>query len=232
LNERKEWKKIYFLLKLAELGAHRGTRKVSTEYLAEKISFSQQTASRHLIELERSKLITRQITPDGSLIKITPKGLEYLTKLYSSLQRIIAFTHPSVLALEGTVFTGLGEGAYYISKKFYKEQFKKKLGFDPYPGTLNLKLSDGFDLETRKELDAYPAIEIKGFIDENRTYGLVKCYKVKINNKISGALIFALRGHYDFSVLEIIAPVSLRKKLHLNEGQKVKIEVFLPQDEP
>lgn len=228
--ERKNWKKIYFLLKLAELGAHRRIRKVSTEYLAEKLGFSQQTASRHLIELERSKLITRQITPEGSLIKITPKGLEYLTKLHSSLQRIIAFTHPSVLTLEGTVFTGLGEGAYYISKKSYKEQFVKKLGFDPYPGTLNLKLSKELDIEIRKELDAYPAIEIKGFIDENRTFGLVKCYRVRINNKIDGALVFALRSHYDFSVLEIIAPVCLRKKLNLTEYQKVKVEVFIPRN--
>ena len=228
--ERKDWTNIYILLKLAELGAHSGTRKLSTEHLAEKLGFSQQTASRQLIKLERLKLINRHITPEGSLIKITPKGFEYLTKLYSSLERIITLTHPLVLTLEGTVFTGLGEGAYYISKKSYKEQFIKKLGFDPYPGTLNLKLSKELDLKTRKDLDAYPAIEIKGFIDENRTYGLVKCYRVKINNKIDGALVFAHRSHYDFSVLEIIAPVCLRKKLNLTEDQKVKIEVFIPKN--
>jgi riboflavin kinase len=229
LINRKDWKNIYILLKLAELGAHRRTTKISTEYLADKLSFSQQTASRNLIELERTKLISRQITPEGSLIKITSKGLETLTKLQSSLQRIIEVVHPSILTLEGTVFTGLGEGAYYISKNFYKKQFIKKLGFDPYPGTLNLKLSKDYDLETRKDLDAYPAIEVKGFTSENRTFGLVKCYQVRINGKINGALVFALRGHYDISVLEIVAPVCLRKKLNLTEGQKVKIEVFISQ---
>jgi len=55
----------------------------------------------------------------------------------------------------------------------------------------------------------------------------VKSYPVKINNKINGALIFALRGHYDLSVLEIVAPICLRKHLNLTEGQKVKIEVFV-----
>jgi len=220
---------MYILIKLAELGAHRRPAKISTEFLADILRFSQQTASRHLIEIEQNKWIHRKITPEGSLIKITAKGLENLLKLQNSLEKLIKVDHPFMLTLEGTVFSGLGEGAYYVSKDFYKKQFIKKLNFDPYPGTLNLKLSKDFDLETRKELDSYPAIEIKGFTSENRTFGLVKCYQVRINGEINGALVFALRGHYDMSVLEIVAPVCLRKKLNLKEGQKVKVEIFVPQ---
>lgn len=211
------------------MGAHKRSVKISTGYLADKLCFSQQTASRHLIKLEQNNWINRKITPEGSLIKITKKGLENLLKLHTNLERIIEIDHPTILTLEGVVFTGLGEGAYYISKDFYKKQFIRKLGFDPYPGTLNLKLSKELDIETRKELDFYPAIEIKGFTSENRTFGLVKCYKVRINGKINGALVFALRGHYDVTVLEIVAPVCLRKKLNLKEGQKVKVEIFIPK---
>ena len=58
------------LLKLAEMGAYRRIAKISTEYLAKKLGISQQTASRYLIELERKGWIQRNITPDGSLIKI------------------------------------------------------------------------------------------------------------------------------------------------------------------
>lgn len=228
LIQRKEWRNIYTLIKLAELGALRRTTKISTEYLADKLDFSQQTASRQLIELEKTNLISRQISPEGSLIKITSKGLEYLSQLQTKLHRLIEVTKPTIFTLEGTVFTGLGEGAYYISKEIYKKQFIRKLGFNPYPGTLNLKLTKDYDLRIRKDLDAYPAIEIEGFINENRTFGLVKCYKVRIENKIDGALVFALRGHYDLSVLEIVAPVSLRKELNLIEGQKVKIEIYIP----
>jgi CTP-dependent riboflavin kinase len=39
-------------------------------------------------------------------------------------------------------------------------------------------------------------------------------------------LIFALRSHYNVSVLEVIAPVCLRKQLNLKDGYKVKVEVF------
>jgi CTP-dependent riboflavin kinase len=39
-------------------------------------------------------------------------------------------------------------------------------------------------------------------------------------------VILALRSHYDASVVEIIAPVCLRKHLNLKDGNKVKVEVF------
>jgi riboflavin kinase len=226
LTDKHEWQQINTLLKLAEMGAHRRTAKISTEYLASKLGISQQTASRHLIELEHKGCIQRTITPEGSLIKIVDSGLKEIQKLYSSLRFLIEAAYPPSVTLEGTVFTGLGEGAYYISKEVYRKQFIEKLGFDPYPGTLNLKLVTEYDLKTRTELETYPAIEIEGFKNENRTFGLVKCYPATIDNRFKGALILALRSHYDVSVVEIIAPVCLRKQLNLKDGHKVKVEVF------
>jgi len=220
------WRHLYTLLKLAEMGAHRRTAKISTEYLAEKLGISQQTASRYLIELERKGWIQRTITPEGSLIKIDDKGTRELQKLYSNLRFLIEAAYPPSVTLEGTVFTGLGEGAYYISKEHYRKQFIEKLGFDPYPGTLNLKLTSDYDLKTLTELEAYPAVEMQGFKNEDRTFGLVKCYPATIDNKVKGALISALRSHYDSSVVEIIAPVCLRKHLNLKDGNKVKVEIL------
>ena len=214
------------MLKLAEMGAHRRTAKISTEYLAGKLGASQQTASRYLIELEGKAWIERIITPEGCLIRISGAGMKELNKLYLTLRVLMEASYPPSITLEGTVFTGFGEGAYYISKESYRRQFIEKLGFDPYPGTLNLKLVTDYDLKTRNELEAYPGVEIEGFKDEDRTFGPVKCYPVIIENEVKGALILALRSHYDASVLEIIAPVPLRKRLKLRDGQKVKVEVL------
>jgi riboflavin kinase, archaea type len=226
LTEKQEWQQLYMLIKLAEMGAYKRVAKLSTDYLAKKLGLSQQTASRYLIELERKRWIQRNITPDGSLIKIEEQGICELQKLYSGLKVLMEKAYPPSVTLEGTVFTGLGEGAYYIGKEHYRKQIVEKLGFEPYPGTLNLKLSSDYDIKTRMELDAYPSVEINGFQNEDRTFGLVKCYPVMIGNEIKGALVTALRSHYDASVLEIIAAVCLRKALCLKDGNKLKIEVY------
>lgn len=224
--DAKEWKHFFPLFKLAELGAHHRTVKVSTEYLAEKLKSSQQTASRILIELDKIGWITKAVTREGCLIKITEKGLIELKKLYKSLQILMEATYPPTVTLEGAVFSGLGEGAYYVKQDGYRKQFIEKLGFDPFPGTLNLKLTTDYDMRTRTELEAYPSIEIQGFKNETRTFGPVKCYPAIINNKVKGALILALRSHYDKSVVELIAPTYLRNQLKLKDGNKVKIEVL------
>jgi riboflavin kinase len=227
MTDAQEWRHRFTLLKLAEMGAHRRTAKISTKYLSQKLCTSQQTASRYLIELERKGWIKRTITHDGCLIRIDATGMAELQKLYSNLRFLMDAAYPPSMTLEGTVFMGLGEGAYYITKEHYRKQFIEKLGFDPYPGTLNLKLTSDYDIKTRAELEAYPAVEIEGFKSEDRTFGLVKCYPVMVDNKVKGAMISALRTHYDVSVIEIIAPVCLRKHLNLKDGSKVKIEALI-----
>ncbi len=223
----RSWKLFFTLYKLAELGASSRTIKVSTEYLAEKIGASQQTASRHLINLEKMEWIKRTITPEGCLTKITSQGVAELKKLYSELRLIFESAYPPSITLEGVLFSGLGEGAYYVTKEGYRKQFMEKLGFDPYPGTLNIKLTTEYDIKSMSELEAYPAVELEGFKDESRTFGPVKCYPAIINNKAKGAVIYALRSHYGSSVLEIISPTFLRSHLKLKDGNKVKVEIMI-----
>jgi len=226
MAEDRAWRHLFTLLKLAEMGAHRRTAKISTEYLAGKLNLSQQTASRYLIELDGKGWIKRTMTPEGCLIRVTDAGVKELQKLHSNLRFLMDAAYPPSITLEGVVFTGLGEGAYYTSKEQYRKQFIEKLGFDPYPGTLNLRLTTEYDTKTRGELEAYPAVEIEGFKSEDRSFGVVKCYPAIIDNKVKGAIITALRSHYDASVVEIIAPVNLRRHLKLKDGHKVKVEAL------
>jgi len=213
----------YTLYKLAELGAYYNFSEISSTKLAKELSVSQQTASKRLISLEEEGYIERKISPRGSLIKIMEKGVNELRRVYVNLQ-LLSGGPPIEITFEGKVFKGLGEGAYYVSLKGYRSQFMEKLGFVPYPGTLNLKLS-ATSLMRRKELLSYPAIEIKGFKNGKRTYGLVKCFPAVICDKVNGAVILIDRTHYDDTVLELIAPVNLRETLKLNDGDKIKVQI-------
>jgi len=229
---KKNQKNFFLLYKLAEIGCCIKRVEISTKFLAESIPVSQQTVSRHLIELEKVGWIERNIKHEGTLIKISDSGITVLGKVFEGLKNILQpNTFPSLI-LEGTVFSGLGEGAYYITRDLYRKQFRKHLGFDPYPGTLNLKLSKEDALKAKVDLENYPAIAIEGFKNKDRTYGTVKCYHVLINNKERGAALSALRTHYDSSVLEIISPVHLRSSLNLEDNDKVKIEIFTSYPKP
>ncbi len=118
--------------------------------------------------------------------------------------------------IRGKVTTGLGEGQYYISVQGYRNQFKERLGFDPYPGTLNLKLVEPF-AQTAASL-----IKIEGFRNENRTFGECRCYPVKING-IRGAIVRPERSSYPANLVEVIAPVNLRKTLCLSDGDELEV---------
>ncbi|HXW11749.1 MAG TPA: DUF120 domain-containing protein, partial [Nitrososphaeraceae archaeon] len=58
-----------------------------------------------------------------------------------------------------------------------------------------------------------------------RTYGWVKCYPVIINGneKIRSDLLILERTHHDNNMLEIIAPVNIKKVLNLKNGDNVKV---------
>jgi len=220
---------FFTLFKLAEMGARDRTIKISTKFLAEKMGLSQQTISRRLIELEKKGLIQKTVTRDGCLISITKQGENQLKKVHAALSTVFEQKRPVSVTIEGTVFSGLGEGAYYVTRPHYRKQFIQKLGFDPYPGTLNIKLTNELDLKMRRELDAYDGIMIEGYTNQDRTYGAGKCFKATINNREKGAVVIALRTHYDSSVIEILAPTNLRKRLGLKDGNKVKLEVCLTE---
>jgi riboflavin kinase len=211
------------LYKLAELGAFPGEIVITTTRLAESLNVSQQTASRHLIELESMGFVTRARIDRGEAIRVTARGSEELKKMHLRLKTIFEMKPREVL-LEGTLFSGIGEGAWYVTRTGYRTQFKDKLGFDPFPGTLNLRVKRGYDDE-RKLLETFPAVHIEGFRNGERSFGSVVCYRAKINETEDGALISAVRTHYSTDVIELIAPGNLRERLRLKDGDMVRVRV-------
>jgi riboflavin kinase len=214
------------LCKLAELGAYSGELSITTVDLARSLNVSQQTASRHLIGLQALGLIRRTRGTRREAIRMTAKGSEELNKMHVRLKAIFEL-EPREVVLEGTLFSGIGEGAWYVSRSGYRRQFAEKLGFDPFPGTLNLRLRRQYDDE-RRLLETLPHIQIDGFRDGDRTFGPVTCYGAKINDLEDGALISAVRTHYGSDVIELIAPCNLRARLGLKDGDIVKVRILSP----
>ena len=218
----------FTLYRLMNLGAGSREIRVSTTELSTVLGCSQQSASRHLRLLEELGLIERRTGVDGSHVRITEGGLRALWEVYYGLRRHLEEGELEAYVFEGTVFTGLGEGAYYITREGYRRQIREKLGFDPYPGTLNLRL-DGSYVELKRRLARMPAIILEGFRDEGRSFGAVRCYPAVINDDVEGAVVIADRTIYDDSVLEVISPIYLRKHFDLRDGDLVRVSASSPQ---
>ena len=123
---------------------------------------------------------------------------------------------------EGKIFSGEGIGRYFVEKEWAKKQFAKKLGFSPYPGTLNIRLEKKEANILAKVLEDLGGIEItpsKGFLR-------ALCFTAIINCKVKGAIVKPDKPDYPPNVIEILAPVCLRETLSLQDGDTISISVL------
>ena len=219
--------KIQHILTLTHLlskGAKHNFVTITTSSLGKNIKKSQQAASKHLLELENNGFIDRIISGRKISVKITPKGYSEMIKLSQTLQKSLK-SSPSDVLLKGTLVSGMGEGAYYMSLKGYTKQFKSKIGYIPFPGTLNVKLGKKEYTEAIRQFEGLEGIHIDGYSDGKRTYGWVKCFKAKLNSTIDCQLIRLERSHHDTSIVELISRTNLRKTGKLSNGSKVTITI-------
>ncbi len=215
---------IWFTLyALAQQGAIHRRIIITTSDLGKLLNISQQTASRRIMTCVNQEYVERTHSSNGMLVKITKKGVKVLDDVLKGLET--AFTqYEDEFDIRGRVMGGLGEGAYYV--EVYSEHFEKALGFRPYPGTLNILVQNEGSRIALNRMRRGPPLIVKGFTQEDRTFGDVICYRVKINGSIDGAVVIAQRTHHSENVIEIIAPINLREELNLEDGSSVTLTII------
>lgn len=127
------------------------------------------------------------------------------------------------IRVEGTVFSGEGVGASFVVLPWVKDQVRKKFGFDPYPGTLNLRLLDEEAVSLRDKLRKMKGIEIK----PKRGFYKANCFHVKVSGKVNGYVLIPEKPDYPLNVLEIVTAKCLRDTLSLDDGDKVELTFTL-----
>lgn len=203
------------LIFLLRQGAGKRHVLLTTSEIGRMVGMSQQNVSRRLHLLEDEGKIIRK----RNGIRISEKGISDLKALAAMLKNAFG----SKIEISGAIVDGLGEGRFYLSQKEYRKQFIDKLGFDPYPGTLNVKLS-GESIERRRQiLQLDPAI-IEGFEKHGRRFGDLFAYKAKTGG-IECAVVVPLRTHHGEEIIEIAAPVNLKGALGKKTDGKIVLEV-------
>jgi riboflavin kinase len=123
------------------------------------------------------------------------------------------------LTLRGTVFSGNGDGRKFISLPWVTRQIQEKLGFTPYAGTLNIRLTKE-SAKKKKLLEEAEKFEIKP--EEGYCTGIL--IKAKIKN-LSCAFIIPQIPSYPQDELEVVAAVNLRERFGLRDGSEVGVMV-------
>lgn len=127
-----------------------------------------------------------------------------------------------ILNIQGKVFSGSGEGAGFIRLSWVRKQIAEKLGFTPYTGTLNIKLTTE-SVTIKKSLKNVRAIEIspvKGFYRG-------RCFPAYFMQNLKCAIIIPEVKNYPEDVIEVAAPVNLREKFKLKDGDMVEVRIML-----
>ncbi len=126
-----------------------------------------------------------------------------------------------ILFLKGKVFSGSGEGAKFVELSWVRRQIEDRLGFTPYAGTLNIKLTKE-SVTVKNSLKKANGIEIspaEGFCRG-------KCFHAYISN-LQCAIVIPEIKNYPADVIEVIASVNLREKLNLKNSDSVEVKVIL-----
>ena len=111
------------------------------------------------------------------------------------------------IGFEGTITSGLGKGAVFVSIDYYKDNIREKLGFSPYPGTLNLEVGKG-----QQQLRVITPIRIESFKKSGKAYGGASCYKIKIDGIDAAIIVPDLTANEEKNVGGC-APLSFKIKL-------------------
>ena len=129
------------------------------------------------------------------------------------------------LTVIGKIVRGSGKGAFFVQLDWVQKQCQEKLGFNPFPGTLNIVIDE-------KKVPLIAAIFKKDGLtlepaDSSSCTGHI--YPASIMG-VNGAIV-APADHvrvHAHNILELIAPICLKDALDVDDGDEIMLVLRLP----
>lgn len=124
--------------------------------------------------------------------------------------------------IKGTIESGAGKGAFFTSLDWVVEQCERLLGWQPFPGTLNVRLFRE-DVVRLAEIFSQKDLEL---VPDNPDFCSAALKRVRVNG-IPAAIVFPsedVRIH-SRDVIEIMAECGIKEVLGLEDGDEVTVSV-------
>ncbi len=126
----------------------------------------------------------------------------------------------SAAVLHGTIQSGTGQGAFFTRLDWVVDQCRTRLGWAPFPGTLNVRVGD----EDLEHLDAFLQQTDAELVPEDPGFCSARVKRVALNG-VPAALVLPsedVRVH-EKRVLEVLAACHLKSTLGLEDGDPVTV---------
>jgi riboflavin kinase len=120
--------------------------------------------------------------------------------------------------ISGIIVSGVKQGAFFTQLEWVQQQCREKLGFKPWPGTLNLKIGAD-DIRILEGLWQTGGIEL---VPPNSDYCSGHVFPVSVGD-IAGAIVAPaeeVRVHGG-DIVEIISHLRLKDALGVKDGDMV-----------
>lgn len=129
---------------------------------------------------------------------------------------------PDPITIKGRVFAGEGKASFFTQLDWVRAQSMEKTGFVPYPGTLNLEVLEEY-LPVIREIRDLCALEL---IPPDKNFCTGKVLRARIRDIPASVILPQEEVHiHGKNVLEVMAPVNLRKTLGIKDGDTITLEI-------
>jgi len=127
--------------------------------------------------------------------------------------------------LTGKIVSGVRKASFFTQLDWVQEQCARKLGFRPYPGTLNIEI-DKSVVSVLETLQGKSGIAL---VPPDPEFCIAKTLPVTIGTE-KGAIIIPAEdvNVHDKNIIEVLAPLRLKTALGVNDGDTVTLTVAKP----
>ena len=133
------------------------------------------------------------------------------------------------MRLTGVIVAGVGDGARFLVIDWVRAAIRAATGFEPYPGTLNLRLTDPEACEHWRAIRGRAGARLTP--PDPATCGgwLVPA---RVEGGVPAVIVVPDVTSHPDDLLEVVAPVHLRAYLGRGEGEAVTLEALADTGPP
>ena len=139
-------------------------------------------------------------------------------QIHADCMSMIGFRRDKTWKLSGLVVSGVRKASFFTQLDWVKKQMTEKVGFEPFPGTLNLRIEEEpfkFFLKVKERGE--------GLVPPDPSFCEAKIVELKVEG-IDAVAVFPSEDVWCYrNTLEIMAPVNVRKTLGVKDGDLLTI---------